>query len=105
VQLSLCPSAGLCSDFAEMHRKHMARMAETWQALLGKDQTLKQMQEQHSGKLTDMRMSWNARLDELETCTTKQLKDLESKLSYKRKKQTQKRRDPAMMQQLLNALL
>lgn len=83
----------------------MTAIAEQWQACLGMEQELSTMEASHGEALDTLRSKWNASLDELETSAATELKDLEANLAAKRKRGSKKKKDPAMMQQLLNALL
>jgi hypothetical protein len=92
-------------DIVSVHEAHLATITEKWHACLAIEAELSDLQAHHSSMLTDLRSKWSESLDELEASTTAQLNELEMQLQAKRKKKSQRGHDPAMIQQLLNALL
>jgi hypothetical protein len=101
----LLPFAVAWNEISAIHEQHIAVMAEKWQACLAVEQELSSLELEHGTALSELRGKWDASLDELEASAAAQLKNLETKLLAKRKKGNRKKKDPAVMQQLLDALL
>lgn len=102
---NLLPFAVAWNEISAIHEQHIALMAEKWQACLAVEKELSSLELEHGSVVSELRSKWDASLDELEASAAAQLKNLETKLLAKRKKGCRKRKDPAVMQQLLDALL